>query len=189
MNTQEQIQLINETINKTKEQLRPSSINFIFWGLLIALISLIHYLIPGLIQSKPYSTLLYWTVIPILGMAFTILYNMRTYTKIGYQTHIGRALKLIWGVFNVAWIILVVLSVFKKQNPVSDILFLLGIVLVITALLIRFTPLILGGMVVLICSIGLVVLPELNPLLINTFAAFFGLFVPGLSLYLSKTHV
>jgi hypothetical protein len=25
--------------------------------------------------------------------------------------------------------------------------------------------------------------------LINTFAAFFGLFVPGLSLYLSKTHV
>ena len=38
MQTQEQIQLINDTINKTKENLKSSAPNFIFWGALIAVI-------------------------------------------------------------------------------------------------------------------------------------------------------
>jgi hypothetical protein len=106
--------------------------------------------------------------------------------KKGYETHLGRALKITWGVFNVAWIALVVMSIFKRQNPVEDILFLLGIVLLISAFIIRFKPLVIGGALVLICSILLSIKPELNPLLLNAIAAFSGLFIPGLSLYLKK---
>ena len=41
----DQIQLINDAINKTKENLKESSFNFIFWGLLIAILTIISYLI------------------------------------------------------------------------------------------------------------------------------------------------
>ena len=189
MNHSKQLSLINEAINKTKEQLKPTSINFIFWGLLISMMSLIHYFFSEFIQKTAYSSLLYWTTVPIIGMVITVIYNIKTSVRLGYETHIGRALKLVWGVFNIAWLVIVVLSIFKKQNPVQEILFLLGIVLLISALLIRFTPLIIGAIAVISCSVLIAILPSINVLLINAVATFVGLVIPGLSLYLSKKHV
>lgn len=189
MNHSEQLNLINEAINKTKEQLKPTSINFIFWGLLISMMSLIHYSFPEFIQKTAYSSILYWTIIPIIGMIITIIYNIKVGVRLGFETHIGRALKLVWGVFNIAWLLIVVLSIFKKQNPVEEILFLLGVILLITALLIRFTPLIVGGIAVIACSVLITLSTGVNVLLINAVATFVGVFIPGLSLYLSKKHV
>ncbi len=71
-NTEEQIELISRTINSTKEKLKPLSVNFILWGALIVGMSLIHYIFPQFIQSTKYSSLLFWTVLPIIGMIFTI---------------------------------------------------------------------------------------------------------------------
>jgi len=92
MNHSEQLNLINDAINKTKEQLKPTSVNFIFWGLLISIMSIIHYSFPELIQKTAYSSLLFWTLIPVVGMIFTIVYNIKIGGRIGYETHIGRAL-------------------------------------------------------------------------------------------------
>ena len=189
MNHSEQLNLINEAINKAKEQLKPTSVNFIFWGLLISMMSLIHYFFSEFIQKTAYSSILYWTIIPIIGMIITIIYNIKVGLRLGFETHIGRALKLVWGVFNIAWLLIVVLSIFKKQNPVEEILFLLGVILLITALLVRFTPLIVGGIGVITCSVLITISIGVNVLLINAIATFVGLFIPGLSLYLSKKHV
>ena len=189
MNHSEQLNLINEAINKTKEQLKPTSINFIFWGLLISMMSLIHYSFPEFIQKTAYSSILFWTIIPIIGMIITIIYNIKVGVRLGFETHIGRALKLVWGVFNIAWLLIVVLSIFKKQNPVEEILFLLGVILLITALLIRFSPIIVGGIAVIACSVLITLSTGVNVLLINAVATFVGLFIPGISLYLNKKHV
>ena len=153
------------------------------------MMSLIHYTYPEFIQKTAYSSILFWTIIPIIGMIITIIYNIKVGVRLGFETHIGRALKLVWGVFNIAWLLIVVLSIFKKQNPVEEILFLLGVILLITALLIRFTPLIVGGIGVITCSVLITISTGVNVLLINAIATFVGLFIPGLSLYLSKKHV
>ena len=189
MKTQEQIQLINDTINKTKENLKSSAPNFIFWGALIAVMSLIHYGFPDFVQQTRYSALIYWAATPVIGMVLTVIYNIKTRKQTGYETHIGRTLKIIWGVFNVAWMLLIVISILKNQNPVDSILFLLGVVLTMTGLLIRFKPISFGGLVVIACSVLLVYNPEVNSLLINGIAAFLGLLLPGLALYYSKSNV
>ena len=75
MNHSEQLNLIKDAINKAKEQLKPTSVNFIFWGILITLMSLIHYLFPEFIQKTTYSFLIFWTIIPVIGMVITIIYN------------------------------------------------------------------------------------------------------------------
>ena len=40
--TKEQIETIAGVINRTKENLKPISINFIFWGILVIVLSLFH---------------------------------------------------------------------------------------------------------------------------------------------------
>ena len=51
MKTTEHLDLINETINKTKEQIRPLSVNFIFWGIFIIVMSFIHYSFPSIVPT------------------------------------------------------------------------------------------------------------------------------------------
>ena len=117
MEAQDQIQLINDTINKTKENLKESSFNFIFWGLLIAVLSFFHYSFPKIVQQTNYSTLLYWVLIPVIGMAITVVYNIKKRAKVGFETYMGRTLKIIWGVFNISWILLIFISFEKKNQP------------------------------------------------------------------------
>ena len=189
MKTQDQIQLINDTINKTKENLKSSAPNFIFWGALIAVMSLIHYGFPDFVQQTRYSSLIFWVAIPVLGMVVTVIYNIKTRKQTGYETHMGRTLKIIWGVFNISWILLIFISAQRNQNPVDSILFLLGVMLLITGLLIRFKPISFGGISVIICSIICIYTPNNSWLFINGIASILGLLVPGIVLYYSKSNV
>ena len=189
MKTQEQIQLINDTINKTKENLKSSSFSLILWGALIAALSFFHFSFPEIVQKSRFSSTIYWILIPIIGMVVTVVYQIKKRKKTGYETHIGRTLKIIWGVFNLAWILLVYISILKEQNPVDSILFLLGVMILITGLLIRFKPFSIGGIAVIICSIVCVYSPNGYWLLINGIASVLGLLVPGIILYYSKSNV
>ena len=189
MKTHEQIQLINDTINKTKENLKSSAPNFIFWGALIAVLSFFHYSFPEIVQQTNYSNLLYWVLIPALGMVVTVLYNIKKRKQTGYETHMGRVLKIIWGVFNFSWILLIFISAQKNQNPTESILFLLGVMILITGLLIRFKPISFGGISVIICSMVCVYTPNNSWLFINGIASILGLLVPGIVLYYSKSNV
>ena len=189
MEAQDQIQLINDTINKTKDHLKESSFNFIFWGLLIAVLSFFHYSFPEIVQQTNYSTLLYWVLIPVIGMAITVVYNIKKRAKVGFETYMGRTLKIIWGVFNISWVLLIFISFEKKNNPTEFILFLLGVMILISGLLIRFKPLSFGGISVIICSILCVYTPNNSWLLLNGIAAVLGLLIPGIALYYRKSNV
>ena len=186
---EDQIQLINDVINKTKENLKESSFSFIFWGSLIAILSFFHYRYPEVVQQTHYSLLLYWVLIPIIGMVITLVYNIKKRVKVGYETHVGRSLKIIWGVFNISWILLIFISIEKKINPTESILFLLGVMILITGLLIRFKPFSFGGISVIICSILCVYTPNNSWLLLNSIAAVLGLLLPGIYLYYRKSNV
>jgi hypothetical protein len=183
--TEKQIETINNVINSTKENLKPLSVNFIFWGLLITLMSLFHYAFPSLIHS---SQLLYWTVLPLIGMILTVYYNIKIRKKAGYETYLSRVIKIIWGVFNLSWIYIIVLSfTLKSFHPVPPILFLLSIILIITGLIIKFKPVTIGGIFLTIFTFYLNFNPEFNLLLVNVVGVSLGMLVPGLSLFYSKS--
>ena len=186
MNTTEKhIETINNVINSTKDNLKPLSVNFIFWGLLITLMSIFHYVFPSLIHS---FELLYWTVLPLIGMILTVYYNIKVRKRAGYETYLSRVIKIIWGVFNLSWIYIIVLSfTLKSFHPVPPILFLLSLILIITGLIIKFKPVILGGIFLTIFTFYLNFNPEFNLLLVNVVGVSLGMLVPGLSLFYSKS--
>ena len=182
-----QIEIISKVINSTKENLQPLSINFIFWGCLIVGMSFIHYIFPKFIQSTKYSALLFWTVIPLIGMIFTVFYNIKNRKTIGYETHLDRVLKIIWGVFNVSWLLIVIISLLNgKNNPVPYILFLLSNTLLITGLIIRFRPIVFGGLLLMLFTVYINYNPNINFLLVNIIGVSLGMLIPGITLYTSK---
>ena len=182
----EHLNLIRETINKTKDQIRPLSVNFIFWGILITLMSAIHYFFPSTIQMNPYSSLVFWTIFPLIGMAITIYYNKKVIDNRGFETHLSRVLKIIWVVFNISWLIIVFNSFIIKQNPALSILFLLGMTTLTTGLIIRYKPVSLGGVFVMILYLFFSINPDFPIFIINILGMLFGMVIPGLFLFFEK---
>ena len=66
-NTKKHIETIASVIKSTKENLKPLSINFIFWGIFVNVLSIFHYTFPSLVQSTKYSAILYWIISSIIG--------------------------------------------------------------------------------------------------------------------------
>ena len=182
----EHLNLIRETINKTKDQIRPLSVNFIFWGILITLMSVIHYSFPSTIQMNPYFSLVFWIIFPLIGMAITIYYNKKIIDNRGFETHLSRVLKIIWVVFNISWLIIIFNSFIIKQNPVLNILFLLGMTTLITGLIIRYKPVSLGGVFLMILYLFFSINPDFPIFIINILGMLFGMVIPGLFLFFEK---
>ena len=186
---EEQIEVISKVINSTKENLKPLSVNFIFWGSLIVVMSLIHYSIPQFIQYTEYSSLLFWTIVPVLGMIFTIVYNIKIRKVLGYETYLNRVIKIIWGIFNLSWLVMVVMSLLNGiNNPVPEILFLLSTTLITTGIIIKFKPIVIGGILLMLFTVYINFNPNINFLIVNIIGVSLGMLVPGISLYFSKVN-
>ena len=186
MTKEEQLVIINDAIKQTKTNLKPLGYNLIFWSVVIISMSLFHYFFPKTVQYSYYSSTIYWVSIPILGMVYTTYYNIKTGNKIGYETQLDRVIRIIWGIFGLAWIFTVGISLLYNINPVQDILFLLAIVLIMTGLIIKFHNITIGGIGLLIFTVYTYYNPGINLLLVNVIGISFGMLIPGLSLYLQK---
>ena len=183
---EEQIEIISTVINSTKENLKPLSVNFIFWGILIVVMSLIHYSVPQYIQYTEYSSLLFWTILPILGIIYTVVYNIKIRKVIGYETYLNRVIKIIWGIFNLSWLVIIVVSLNGVNNPVPEILFLLSTTLITTGIIIKFKPIVIGGILLMLFTVYINFNPNINFFIVNIIGVSLGMVIPGISLYISK---
>ncbi len=189
ISAEKQIETINNVINSTKENLKPLSINLIFWGIFVNVLSCFHFAFPSLVESSKYSAALYWLIPSIIGMFYMVYFNMKTRKTIGYETHLSRVIKIIWGVFGISWIYIVGLSFYlKNYHPVPPILFLLSLILIMTGFIIKFKPVTLGGIFLMIFTFYLNFNPGINLLLVNIVGVSLGMLVPGLSLFYFKSR-
>ncbi len=185
---EEQIEIISSVINSTKENLKPLSVNFIFWGILIVIMSFIHFSFPQFIQYTKYSSLLFWTILPTLGMIYTVVYNIKIRKVVGYETYLNRVIKIIWGIFNISWLVIIVMSLNGVNNPVPEILFLLSTTLITTGIIIKFKPIVIGGTLLMLFTVYINFNPNINFFMVNIIGVSLGMLVPGISLYFSKVN-
>jgi len=186
MKAEDQIKIINDAINKAKEDLKPLAFNFIFWGVLTISMSLFHYFFSSIVETSKYSALIYWTVLPLIGLIYTMYYNIKIVQKMGFQTVVGRSLSIIWGVFGISWLILILSSLIIGHFPVASIIFLIGVTTLTTGRIIRNNSISIGGIILFFIYLYILTNPDLNLLLINSIGIFFGFLLPGLSLYYKK---
>jgi len=173
---EESLQIIEKMINRTKGNLHDNSFYFLLWGWIV-LIGNIGQIILSRIPTinKPY---LIWLII-IPGIIANFVYGMRQGKKNCVRTHLDRVNFLNWISFLVGYaIILVFMSKFNYK--IEPIIFLLaGNATFLTGIIIKFKPLIWGGIVFWLGVIGLFLLPTNLVVFVSPIIIILGYLVPG----------
>ncbi len=179
---EESLQIIEKMINRTKENLHDSSFYFLLWGWIVLIGILGHTILANFTDfSKPYLS---WLII-IPGMIINIAYSMRQGKKKSITTHVDKINFMTWIAYLVSYIITIVFMSKLNYNIVPVIFLLTGNATFLTGIIIKFKPLIWGGIIFWIGAIGLFTLPGYLNIFIPPLAIILGYLVPG---YLLKSQ-
>ena len=142
MTGEESLRIISEMINKTKFDISQGSFYLLFWGWLIFTCSLSEYLI---LRFTDYAHHYYVWFLAIPGVFVSMLYGFVKGRKAKVHTYTGTLYKWIWMGFLISAIVLFIVHS-KSMGTVSPyILLLAGFPTFVSGFLIKFKPLIAGG--------------------------------------------
>ena len=170
MTEQESLAVIKEMIDRSRTNFKEQSFFYLMWGWLVLGAVLVEALLYN--QGSPY----HWIVWPIMGFGGGIasgIYGRKKGKKAGRSTHIDRAMMYVWiGFIVYLFIVLILSSAGKFGNDATGwntsfilIMGLYGLGTFISGGILKFKPLIIGG----IASFVLVVLAVFVPSLVATF--------------------
>jgi hypothetical protein len=173
---EESLQIIEKMIQRTQKNLHDSSFYFLLWGWIILIGNLGHIImnrIPTI--DKPY---LIWLIV-IPGIIANFIYGMKQGKKNCVRTHLDRVNFLNWMSFLVGYAIVIV---FMKQfnYKVTPLIFILaGNATFLTGIIIKFKPLIWGGIVFWLGVILQFVLPIEYVEFVSPVVIILGYLIPG----------
>ena len=144
-NEQESLQLIREMIDNAKARLEAGSFFYLLWGWLVLAATLIHF---GLLYTRFAYPWIVWPVIMVVGLAGTVYGIRQSKRKAKTKTYLATSIGFLWGGFSV--MLFIILFTAAKGNihwAVSNILIitLYGLCVFVSGGIIRFKPLIWGG--------------------------------------------
>ncbi len=176
------LQVITAVIAKTKENIKEHSFLFLLWGWLIAIASFSFFMIHAYTSFKLFF--LPFPVLALTGIIISVLY----YTGRSHkpETYIDYYLKKLWLVLGISFILVVLINLAKTSPPFTYTLLICGIGTMVSGLVLNFRPLILGGVLFLVFSVGSVFIPDVYKPLLQGIAVVAGYLIPGYLLKNSK---
>jgi len=184
MTGEESLKIITDMINKTKVNIRMSSFHLLFWGWLILICSLSEYL---LFKFTDYSTPWYVWFFVIPGVFVSMIYGFVTGRKAKMHTYADMLYLWTWMAFLSAAIVLFFI-VSKDMESISPfILTLAAMPTFISGVIIRFRPLIIGGITFWILALLAHFSASFAPLAVPV-AMLTGYLIPGYMLRRKVDH-
>lgn len=144
MTGEESLRIISEMINKTKVNIRHSSFHLLFWGWLIVTCSLSEYL---LFKFTDFATPWYVWFLVIPGVFVSMIYGFVKGRRETVYTYATSLYIWTWLGFLIASIVLFIVLSDNLQSVGPFILLLAGFPTYFSGLIIKFRPLIIGGIV------------------------------------------
>ncbi len=179
----ESLSLITNVIQKTKEQINQNSFPLLLWGWVIAIASFSFFLIQNFTHSH-----FYFVPFPVLvftGIVITYFWNIKQKAISGTETYLNYFLNKLWLVLGLCFITVVFISVSHGLAPFTYTLILAAAGTLASGLIIRFKPLVAGGILFICAAIISSYFPDNYQSLIHGFAVIGGYIIPG---YLLKNH-
>lgn len=172
------LQMITEVISKTKDNLREHSFPFLLWGWLIAAASFLFFILHAFTAFT-----LYFLPFPILA-ATGIVITIRFFAghRFASETYLSYYLKRMWLVLGLSFILVVLINLIGGNPPFTYTLLIAGIGTMVSGLVLRFRPLVAGGVVFLSLSLASVAIPDRFKPLVMGIAVIFGYLIPGYQL-------
>ncbi len=178
MSSEESLKIISDMISRTKMNIRESSFHLLFWGWFIAVLSLAEYFLS--IFSGFEKPWLVW-LLTIPGVFVSLIYGFVKGSKQQVHTYAERIYMWIWLAFLLTTTILVVFIGIENRFHIVGPFILLqaAFAVFISGIVIKFRPLIIGGISIWIFSlIGFFAGPYISPLAIPA-AVITGYLIPG----------
>ncbi|HZY35417.1 MAG TPA: hypothetical protein VFE53_02145 [Mucilaginibacter sp.] len=177
------LKLITEVISKTRDNIKTQSFCFLLWGWLIAAASILFYVLHEFTAFKLFFLPFPLLVIP--GIIITVIYYQRS--SHFSETYLTGFLKQLWLVLAISFIAVVLISLLQKYPPFTYTLVIGGIGTLVSGLVMRFRPLIVGGALFLLIAVGSVFVGDGVKPLLQGIAVIAGYLIPGYLLKYSKS--
>ncbi len=179
LSPQESLALIKTMINKTKDSVADDSFYFLLWGWLVFVCCIAEFILKVYYQY-PYHYVVWWTM-PAAGIASAV-YGARQSKQKKVTSFVDEALGFLWMAIGLSFITLVVINIINGQNwqtAFTYYILLYAIGTFMTGSLIRFKPLIIGGLINFALAIISIRLNYDNQLLIGSVAILISYIIPG----------
>jgi hypothetical protein len=173
---QQSLELITSMINQAKGNIQHSSFYFLLWGWTIVIANLgVYFLLNFTSVSNPF--LMFSITIP--AAIISAVHGARNSNQTIAPTHLNKVHNWLWFGFGVTCVILVV---FGKQtnwqiNPL--VITMCAVPTFISGILLRFKPLMMGGIAFWVFGIASFLAPMDIQFLLGALAVAFGYLVPG----------
>lgn len=176
LSPQESLDVILKAISSTKTSIRSNSFYFLLWGWAVAIASFSFFVL-----KVYFHVWFHFVLFPILtfiaGIITIVHYSRRK--AVSTESYVSSFLGRMWAVLGIAFIMTVFINVSHGEAPFTSTMMLAGIGTLVSGWVMKFKPLIFGGVVFLVSSlVSVYVAQEYKPLL-QGIAVVAGYLVPG----------
>ena len=180
---EESLSLISEMINNVKSDFQHNAFYFLLWGWTIALACIVHFaIIMILIRLELFDKIslfsfLNWGVFVGAGAIIQYSYMAKNHAKA--KSLYNRFFRIMWQMAGLTMIVAALICLKFNMYPTPIILTITAMATLTAGIIIRFTPLILGGILFFIAALISTYLFYDYSLLICAFAIILGYIIPG----------
>ncbi len=179
LSPQESLQLIQTMINKTKDSVADDSFYFLLWGWLVFFCCIAEFILKVYLQYPQHYFV--WCLMPVGGVISGI-YGSRQSKKKRVKSFVDEALDYLWIALAMAFIVLIFINVLGQtswQSVLTYYILLYGIGTFVSGKLLRFRPLIIGGLINFVLAAVSVKFSYDYQLLIGSLAILISYIIPG----------
>lgn len=184
LSARESLDLISNMIHQAQGKLQKSSFYFLLWGWVIAIANLGMYATLAFTDFDEYAPA--WWLLPIPAWAATMFYGNKQDKESAAVTHLDRINMWLWICAGIA-ILPIVLFGYKINYQINPlVLSLIAIPTFVSGIIMRFKPLLAGGVSFLLLSIVCFLVDYQTQYLIGGVAMLTGYLIPGYLLKYQK---
>lgn len=175
LSNEESLKIITQMIHTAQGSFQGVSFHFLLWGWVVAAANLVQYYLAQFTNYEhPYMV---WLISIPAGIV-SMIYGIRSKSKMTVVTYSGSLIKWIWMAFGICLIIVIFSQAFGPTIP-AVILLITGFATFTSGLVIKFKPLIIGGSTFWIFAAIALSMDFSYSSLISAFAIIVGYLVPG----------
>jgi len=180
------LKVIYETIENAKNNIRDNGFFYLLWGWLVLIASLLHYFLFNFTKFSYFY--IGWPVLMTIGMIASIVYGIRLGKTSKVTTYLDTMLIYLWWSFTATVLLLLAITFtgfisFEVMNPLIVILF--SMCTFVSGGIMRFRPLIIGGLAGWILGGAEFFIDRDSQLLLTSLAIIVAYLIPG---YLLKNR-
>jgi hypothetical protein len=151
---EQSLQLIQSMISKTKQSMSDNSIYFLVWGWLTFIACIGQFVLKHIYDYEKHYMV--WLLL-VIGIVFTVYQGIKDEKKVTARTYVDESMKNLWMGMGICFVVQAAMVFFNLSLGVTILPFyimLYGLGTFISGNIIRFRPMIIGGIMAWALAIG-----------------------------------